>query len=312
VKFLPVRKEVNNRMIREKIIRKLRVVPGKGIKLKNFETGWAQNEELKGYDKDTVKERATEILEANRRTLASSQELLWADNIHSVLIVLQGMDTAGKDGTIRHVMSGVNPQGCRVCSFKVPTPDETDHNFLWRYSRDLPRRGEIGVFNRSYYEDVLVVKVHPELLEGQQLPSGKRGEKFWNARYEDINAFERHLGRNGTVILKFFLHISKDEQKKRILDRLETEEKYWKFSLSDLAERAYWDAYQKAYETMFAKTSTDTAPWYIIPADYKWVARTLVADIISTRIRSLDLKYPVLSAEQLKAVESAREQLKKE
>ena len=297
-------------MIKEKLIRKLRVVPGKGIRLKNFETGWAQNEELKVHEKGEVKERATEILEANRLSLASSQELLWANNTHSVLVVLQGMDTAGKDGTIRHVMSGMNPQGCRVCSFKVPTPDETDHNFLWRYSRDLPRRGEIGVFNRSYYEDVLVVKVHPELLDNQQLPPGKRGEKFWNARYEDINAFEQHLVRNGTIILKFFLHISKDEQKKRILERLETEEKYWKFSLSDLAERSYWDVYQKVYETMFAKTSTDIAPWYIIPADYKWVARTLVADIISTRIQSLDLQYPELSAEQLKQIETAREQLK--
>jgi PPK2 family polyphosphate:nucleotide phosphotransferase len=299
-------------MIKEKIIRKLRVVPGKAIRLKNFETGWAQNEELKLYEKGAVKERATEILEASRQSLASSQELLWADNTYSVLIILQGMDTAGKDGTIRHVMSGINPQGCRVCSFKVPTPDETDHNFLWRYSRDLPRRGEIGVFNRSYYEDVLVVKVHPELLDLQQLPPGKRGEKFWNARYEDINAFERHLVRNGTIILKFFLHISRDEQKKRILERLENEEKYWKFSLSDLAERAFWDDYQKVNETMFAKTSTDAAPWYIIPADYKWVARTLVADIISTQIQSLDMKYPRLSADQLKQVESAREQLKNE
>ena len=299
-------------MIREKIIRKLRVMPGKEIKLKNIDTGWAQNEELRQYEKGAVKERATEILEANRQSLALSQELLWADNTHSLLIVLQGMDTAGKDGTIRHVMSGINPQGCRVCSFKAPAPDETDHNFLWRYSRDLPRRGEIGVFNRSYYEDVLVVKVHPELLESQQLPPGKRGEKFWNARYEDINAFERHLVRNGTIILKFFLHISKDEQKKRILERLETEEKYWKFSLSDLAERAYWDDYQKVYETMFTKTSTDVAPWYIIPADYKWAARTLVADIISTEIQTLDLKYPVISPDHLKQIESAREQLKNE
>ncbi|MEI7433711.1 MAG: polyphosphate kinase 2 family protein [Methanomicrobiales archaeon] len=299
-------------MIKEKIIRKLRVVPGKRIKLKSFETGWAQNEELKAYEKGPVKDRAAEILESGRANLASSQELLWADNTRSVLIVLQGMDTAGKDGTIRHVMSGMNPQGCRVCSFKVPTTDETEHNFLWRYNRDLPRRGEIGVFNRSYYEDVLVVKVHPELLDLQQLPPGKRGEKFWNGRYEDINAFEQHLGRNGTIILKFFLHISKDEQKKRITGRLETEEKYWKFSLSDLAERAYWDEYQKVYETMFAKTSTDDAPWYIIPADYKWVARALVADIISTRIQSLGLEYPVLSADQMKAVESAREQLQHE
>jgi PPK2 family polyphosphate:nucleotide phosphotransferase len=299
-------------MIKEKIIRKLRVIPGKRIRLKSFDTGWEKNEELKAYDKGPVKARAAEILESGRANLASSQELLWADNTRSVLIVLQGMDTAGKDGTIRHVMSGMNPQGCRVSSFKVPTTDETEHNFLWRYNRDLPRRGEIGVFNRSYYEDVLVVKVHPELLNHQQLPPGKRGEKFWNARYDDINAFERHLERNGTVILKFFLHISKEEQKRRIMGRLETEEKYWKFSLSDLAERAYWDEYQKVYETMFAKTSTDEAPWYIIPADYKWVARALVADIISTRIQSLGLKYPVLSADQMKAVESAREQLTNE
>jgi PPK2 family polyphosphate:nucleotide phosphotransferase len=299
-------------MIKEKIIRKLRVIPGKGVKLRHIPTGWAQNDELKQYEKGAVKERATEILEANRLSLTSSQELLWANNTHSVLVVLQGMDTAGKDGTIRHVMSGINPQGCRVCSFKVPTPEETEHNFLWRYSRDLPRRGEIGVFNRSYYEDVLVVKVHPELLDNQQLPPGKRGSKFWNARYEDINAFEQHLERNGTLILKFFLHISKDEQKNRILERLETEEKYWKFSLSDLAERAFWDQYQKAYEEVFAKTSTDAAPWYIIPADYKWVARTLVADIISTQIQALDLEYPMLSAEQLKQVETAREALKSE
>jgi PPK2 family polyphosphate:nucleotide phosphotransferase len=299
-------------MIKEKIIRKLRVMPGKEIKLKNIDTGWAHSEVLKINEKGVVKERATEILDESRQSLALSQELLWADNTHSVLIVLQGMDTAGKDGTIRHVMSGINPQGCRVCSFKVPTPDETEHNFLWRYSRDLPRRGEIGVFNRSYYEDVLVVKVHPELLDSQQLPPGKRGEKFWNARYEDINAFERHLVRNGTIILKFFLHISKDEQKKRILERLENEQKYWKFSLSDLAERTFWDDYQKVNETMFSKTSTDEAPWYIIPADYKWVARTLVADIISTRIQSLDLKYPQLSATRLTQIESAREQLKNE
>jgi PPK2 family polyphosphate:nucleotide phosphotransferase len=299
-------------MIKEKIIRKLRVIPGKEIRLKNVDTGWSQDEELKLYEKGAVKERAIQILDESRQSLALSQELLWADNTHSVLIVLQGMDTSGKDGTIRHVMSGINPQGCRVCSFKGPTPDETDHNFLWRYSRDLPRRGEIGVFNRSYYEDVLVVKVHPELLDSQQLPHGKRGEKFWNARYEDINAFERHLVRNGTIILKFFLHISKDEQKKRILERLENEQKYWKFSLSDLAEREYWDDYQKVNETMFLKTSTDEAPWYIIPADYKWVARTLVADIISTRIQSLNLKYPQLSAARLNQIESAREQLKNE
>jgi PPK2 family polyphosphate:nucleotide phosphotransferase len=299
-------------MIKEKYLKKLLVPPGKKVKLKDFPTGWAQNEEFKNLGKDALKEQASELLEANRNTLASAQELLWASNIYSVLIVLQGMDTSGKDGTIKHVMSGVNPQGCRVTSFKVPTPEETDHNFLWRYTRALPSRGEIGIFNRSYYEDVLVVKVHPEILDNQQLPPGKRGDKFWNARYDDINAFERHLIQNGTLILKFFLNISKEEQKGRLMERLENKEKYWKFALSDLAERRYWDDYQEAYETMFSKTSTDAAPWYIVPADYKWVARTVVADIISTKIQELDLHFPEIPEESLKNLEKARKELKNE
>ncbi|HPA07848.1 MAG TPA: polyphosphate kinase 2 family protein [Methanoregulaceae archaeon] len=299
-------------MIKKKYIRRLMVSPGSKVLLKQYDTGWAQDDELKRVGKDAIKERAAEILEANRASLAESQELLWASNLYSILIVLQGMDTSGKDGTIKHVMAGVNPQGCRVTSFKVPTSEETDHNFLWRYTRALPARGEIGIFNRSYYEDVLVVKVHPELLDNQQLPPGKRGDKFWNARYDDINAFERHLVQNGTFIMKFFLHISKEEQKKRLLDRIEDKEKYWKFALSDLAERQFWDDYQTAYEMMLSKTSTDTAPWYIIPADYKWIARSLIADIISTKIRSLDLKYPEVAEETLKQLEVAREKLASE
>ena len=299
-------------MIKKKYIRRLMVSPGSKVSLKQYDTGWAQDDELKRVGKDAIKERAAEILEANRASLAESQELLWASNLYSILIVLQGMDTSGKDGTIKHVMAGVNPQGCRVTSFKVPTSEETDHNFLWRYTRALPARGEIGIFNRSYYEDVLVVKVHPEILDNQQLPPGKRGDKFWNARYDDINAFERHLVQNGTFIMKFFLHISREEQKKRLLDRLEDKEKYWKFALSDLAERQFWDDYQTAYEMMLSKTSTDTAPWYIIPADYKWIARSLIADIISTKIRSLDLKYPEVAEETLKQLEVAREKLASE
>lgn len=299
-------------MIKEKYLKKLIVAPGKKVQLKDFPTGWAQNEEFKSLGKDALKERASELLEANRNTLAQAQELLWASNIYSVLIVLQGMDTSGKDGTIKHVMSGVNPQGCRVTSFKEPTPEETDHNFLWRYTRALPSRGEIGIFNRSYYEDVLVVKVHPEILDKQQLPPGKRGDKFWNTRYDDINAFERHLVKNGTLILKFFLNISNEEQKRRLMERLENKEKFWKFALSDLAERRFWDDYQEAYETMFFKTSTDAAPWYIIPADFKWVARTAVADIISTKIQTLDLQYPKVSEENLKNLEKARKELKNE
>lgn len=299
-------------MIKEKYLKKLLIPPGKKVNLKDYPTGWAQDEEFKSVGKDALKERASELLEANRNTLALAQELLWAGNIYSVLIVLQGMDTSGKDGTIKHVMSGVNPQGCRVTSFKEPTPEETDHNFLWRYTRALPSRGEIGIFNRSYYENVLVVKVHPEILDNQQLPLGNRGDKFWNARYDDINAFERHLVQNGTLILKFFLNISKEEQKGRLVERLENKEKYWKFALSDLAERRYWDDYQEAYETMFSKTSTDAAPWYIIPADYKWVARTVVADIISTKIQALDLHFPEVPEESLKNLEKARKELKNE
>jgi PPK2 family polyphosphate:nucleotide phosphotransferase len=299
-------------MIKEKYVKKLMLEPGKKVNLKDFPTGWAQSEEFKSLGKDAIKERASELLESNRNTLAQAQELLWASNIYSVLIVLQGMDTSGKDGTIKHVMSGVNPQGCRVTSFKVPTEEETDHNFLWRYTRALPARGEIGLFNRSYYEDVLVVKVHPEILDKQQLPPGKRGDKFWDARYDDINAFERHLVKNGTLILKFFLHISKEEQKKRLMERLEDKEKYWKFSLSDLAERRFWDDYLQAYENMLSRTSTDEAPWYIIPADYKWVGRTAVADIISSKIQTLDLQFPKVPAENLKQLEKARKELKNE
>ncbi|MBP1928171.1 PPK2 family polyphosphate:nucleotide phosphotransferase [Methanolinea mesophila] len=299
-------------MIKDKILKRLRVVPGKGVSLKNFGTGWAQNDELKDAGKEAVKERAGEILQANREALSEAQELLWASDSHSVLIVLQGMDTAGKDGTIRHVMSGVNPQGCRVYSFGVPTADELDHDYFWRYILKLPAKGEIGIFNRSYYEEVLVVRVHPELLDKQRLPPGKRGKKFWETRYRDINEFERHLAASGTLILKFFLHISKDEQKKRLLERLENEEKYWKFSLADLAERRYWDEYQDAYEKMLENTSTEHAPWYVIPADYKWAARALVADVITTRIQSLDLHYPAVTPQQMEEIRRAREILREE
>ena len=299
-------------MIKKKLLKKLIVREGAKIDLADFETGWAQNEELKDAGEEAVKEAAAKLLEEGRKALASAQELLWASGNHSVLIILQGLDAAGKDGTIRHVMSGVNPQGCRVQGFKVPTSEEIGHNFLWRYSKALPSRGEIGIFNRSYYEDVLVVRVHPEILENQRLPPGKRGAKFWEGRYRDINAFERHLRQNGTLILKFFLHTSKDEQKKRLLERLENEDKYWKFSAADLRERGFWDDYIKAYEAMLSHTSTKVAPWYVIPADNKWAARALIADIISTKIHSLELKYPKVTEEQLKDIRAAREQLKNE
>ena len=282
------------------------------MRLKQHNPGWAQTEELEELGKDVIKGRAEAILAENIAHLTEAQELLYASDIYSVLVVLQAMDAAGKDGTIKHVMSGVNPQGCQVFSFKKPSDEELDHNFLWRYMKALPERGRIGIFNRSYYEEVLVVKVHPELHERQKLPPGKRGKSFWQERYDDINHFERHLSRNGTLILKFFLHISKDEQKKRFLERLETPEKYWKFSTSDLAERAYWKDYMEAFEQALSATSTEWAPWYIIPADHKWVARAVVADILTSTISSLHLTYPEVTPEKRQALEVARRQLEEE
>jgi PPK2 family polyphosphate:nucleotide phosphotransferase len=299
-------------MIRKDIIELFRVPPGKKIQLRDYNSGWAQTREMKELGKDDIKERARIILEKNLEDLAEAQERLWADDRYAVLVVLQALDAAGKDGTIKHVMSGVNPQGCQVFSFKKPTAEELDHNFLWRYMRCLPERGRIGIFNRSYYEDVLVVKVHPELLTAQKLPPGKQGKAFWEARYEDINTFERHLVRNGTIILKFFLNVSKKEQKRRFLERLETPEKHWKFSASDLAERGFWDQYTTAYEDALRATSTDWAPWYIVPADHKWATRAIVADILTTAMLGLDLRYPEVTEAQLQALEQARQQLERE
>jgi PPK2 family polyphosphate:nucleotide phosphotransferase len=296
-------------MIQDSLIALCRVPPGKRVRLKDHDTGWAQTEELKEVGKDAVKKRAKVILEENLKELAEAQELLYADDRYAVLIVLQAMDAAGKDGTIKHVMSGVNPQGCQVFSFKKPSTEELDHNFLWRCMKALPERGRIGIFNRSYYEEVLVVKVHPELLEAQQLPAGKRGKGFWDERYEDINAFERHLVRNGTIVLKFFLNVSKDEQKQRFLERLERPDKHWKFSPADVAERAFWDQYMEAYEEALSATSTRWAPWYIIPADHKWAARALVADIVTNTIQGLRLRYPEVTDEQKKALAAARARL---
>lgn len=258
-------------MLKQEILDVLRVQPGSKLRLKDRDTGWAVTKELKDLGKDEIKDRAREILDANLGELAAAQDLLYADDRYALLIVLQAMDAAGKDGTIKHVMSGVNPQGCQVFSFKKPSAEELDHNFLWRYMCKLPERGRIGIFNRSYYEDVLVTRVHPEILESQKLPPRKRGKSFWQARYEDINAFEQHLVRNGTVILKFFLNVSKREQKRRFIERLERTEKNWKFSTADLAEREFWDDYQEAYEAAITATSTEGAPWYVVPADHKWV-----------------------------------------
>jgi PPK2 family polyphosphate:nucleotide phosphotransferase len=299
-------------MIRQEILNLFRLQPGKEVRLKDHDTGWAQTKELKELGKDAVKDRTKEILDKNLEDLAEAQELLYADDRYALLIVLQAMDAAGKDGTIKHVMSGVNPQGCQVFSFKKPSAEELNHNFLWRYMKCLPERGRIGIFNRSYYEDVLVVKVHPELLDQQKLPPGKRGKSFWEARYEDINAFEQHLVRNGIVVLKFFLHVSKEEQKRRFLERLERAEKNWKFSTSDLPERAFWADYMDAYEDALTATTTEEAPWYVVPADNKWVTRAVVADVITTAIRSLDLRFPEVTEKQRKMLAEARSQLQEE
>ena len=299
-------------MIAPELIDLIKLKPGKKVRLKDHDTGWAQTKELKELGKDAVKERSKEILDKSLEELAEAQELLYADDRYALLIVLQAMDAAGKDGTIKHVMSGVNPQGCQVFSFKKPTAEELDHNFLWRYMIRLPERGRIGIFNRSYYEDVLIVKVHPELLDQQKLPPGKRGGSFWEARYEDINAFEQHLVRNGIVVLKFFLHISKGEQKRRFLQRLERPEKNWKFSTSDLPERAFWADYRDAYEDALAATTTEEAPWYVVPADNKWVTRAVVADVITTAIRSLDLSFPEVTEEKRKMLANAKSQLQEE
>lgn len=299
-------------MIDKKILERFHVQPGTRVKLKDHDPGWKQNEELKQLGKAVVKGRAQEILAENLADLSEAQELLWASDTHSVLVVLQAMDAAGKDGTIRHVMTGVNPQGVHVTGFKRPSDEALDHNFLWRYAKAAPTRGTIGIFNRSYYEEVLVVKVHPAILDSQKLPDGKRGKKFWEARYEDINNFERHLARNGTAILKFFLNISKEEQKQRFLERIDNPEKHWKFSDADMRERGYWDDYMEAFEDAMSATSTAWAPWYVVPADSKWIARAVVADILTSTVRSLDLEYPEVDDEKRAAIVKARAQLESE
>ncbi|MCX6873458.1 MAG: polyphosphate kinase 2 family protein [Verrucomicrobia bacterium] len=294
-------------MIKPKLIQQFLVEPGTTVNLKHYVTDWTETDNAQELGKDVIKERAREILEENRKALAAAQELLYASDTHSVLLIFQAMDAAGKDGTIRHVMSGVNPQGCQVYSFKKPSAEELDHNFLWRYMKALPERGRIGIFNRSYYEDVLVVKVHPEWLGSGQ--PAKPDDKFWDKRYEDINNFEKHLSRNGTLVLKFFLHVSKGEQKRRFLERLNNPDKHWKFSESDMAEREHWKDYQKAFEDALGATSTKRVPWYVIPADRKYVARALVADIVTTAIQELGLEFPKVSAEKMIKLAAARAQL---
>jgi PPK2 family polyphosphate:nucleotide phosphotransferase len=292
-----------------RLIRRYQVRPGSRVRLSDHDPADLGGLALLPGDSVSPKQRATELLELSRAELARAQELLWASDTHSVLVVLQGMDASGKDGTIKHVMSGVSPQGCEVHSFAAPTAPELDHNFLWRYWQHVPERGRIGLFNRSYYEEVLIVRVHPEILAAQRLPPGPRGRRFWEQRYEDINAFERHLERNGTLILKFFLNLSKEEQRRRLLARIEARDKHWKFAAADLVERRYWDEYMDAYERMLRATSTPWAPWHVIPADHKYVARASVAAILSGRIRQLGLKYPPVTPQTERSLRSARRRL---
>jgi PPK2 family polyphosphate:nucleotide phosphotransferase len=280
-----------------------RLAPGRRVLLAGCPTG---------ADGSLDKAKAKEVLEGDVAALRDAQRLLWASQHCAVLVVLQGMDTAGKDGTIRHVMTGINPQGCAVHAFKAPSEEELEHHFLWRPTRYLPGRGRIAIFNRSYYEEVLVVRVHPELLERQRLPPELRGDELWRARYADINTFEQALADNGTSVLKFFLHISREEQKKRLLKRLDHPAKSWKFSAGDRRERALWDDYVEAYESMLGATSTDRAPWYVVPADDKWFARALVADVITTRIGELDLSYPEVPESERAELDAARAELEAE
>lgn len=313
--------------LEKSVVEELRVRPGHEAALAKRATMSELGKAKGGPPKRSKKAAAEAELHDFVEELEAAQELLYASATHAVLMVVQGLDAAGKDGTIKHVLSGVNPQGCEVTSFKQPSSLEQRHDFLWRVSEALPEKGRIGIFNRSHYEDVLVVRVHPELLgdavtgppkksakassakAGPAKNSAQMAKEFWDERYEDINAFERHLDRNGTRVVKFFLHLSAGEQRQRLLERLDDPSKHWKFSASDLAERRYWEQYQAAYEAAITATSTPWAPWYVIPADDKHTARALIAGILVHAIDDLGLSMPRVSAEQRKQIKEARAQL---
>jgi PPK2 family polyphosphate:nucleotide phosphotransferase len=285
-------------MKRKELVTRYRIAENKRFRLGDIDP--ADTWKLKS------KEQAQEWLEQGVARLSELQDKLYAQNQWAVLLIFQAMDAAGKDGTIKHVMSGVNPQGCEVFSFKAPSPEELNHDFLWRTTKCLPERGRIGIFNRSYYEETLVVRVHPELLDRQKLPPSLVTKDLWRERFEDINALERYLTRNGVIVRKFFLHLSKQEQQRRLLRRLEQPEKHWKFSLDDLRERQRWGDYMRAYEDMIRQTATDYAPWHVVPADHKWFTRLVVSEVVVHALESLQLNYPKVSPAKRKELAAAR------
>ena len=280
------------------------ITKGSKFRLKDFDPADTQGVKSKSH--------AEKLQEQSSAAASEMQERLYAQDRWSLLLIFQGMDAAGKDGAIKHVMSGVNPQGCDVFSFKQPTVEELDHDFLWRCHKVVPERGKIGIFNRSYYEEVLVVRVHPSILEGEKLPDKLITKHIWDERFEDINSFERYLTRNGVVIRKFFLHISKEEQRQRFLARLDDSKKNWKFSMDDIKERGFWKDYKEAYEEMVQQTATKVAPWYVVPADNKWFARLIVASAIVEALSELDLKFPDVDRKKKKELEGIREVLEGE
>jgi len=288
-----------------KLIQPFRVTDGEGFRLKDIDPG--DTLDLKSEDKP----RAQEALATGVQTLASLQDMLYAQDHWGVLLIFQAMDAAGKDSAIKHVMSGVNPQGVQVYSFKVPSAEDLDHDYLWRCMKYLPERGRIGIFNRSYYEETLVVRVHPEYLARQKLPPELVTKNIWKDRFQDIRSFERYLVRNGIAIRKFFLHVSKKEQKKRFLERVENPAKNWKFSASDMGERKFWNQYMEAYEDMIRRTATKDAPWFVVPADNKWFTRVVVAAAVIDALASLNLSYPEVGKEKLKELVAVKQALMK-
>ena len=301
-----MKKEAKKQLVNE-IMNRCKVDKQNIFVLSDYDTAWSGTEDIQKLGEKKLKKNAKKILKDNLEELSKAQELLYATGKKSMLLIFQAMDAAGKDGTIKHVMSGINPQGCQVFSFKKPSAEELSHNFLWRYTTRMPELGRIGIFNRSYYEEVLVLKVNPELLK-----NSNPDDTFWNERYDDLNNLEKHLTQNGTVVLKFFLNVSKDEQRNRFLERLNDSEKHWKFSDSDLVERAKWDLYQNAFEDAINATATEWAPWYVIPADNKWIMRTIVSTIITETISSLKLEPPMVTEKKKKMLTDALKLLESE